>query len=197
MFPRKTNLVRKPSNGGWGDGNDLLAEVLLLTPALQSPAPAEAVQPHAVRRGCSAPLKNHHRGKISFVEGRIYLQNAMLWKGLPAGCGEPVFSPLEQSTGFKKKIEINITSLFRRGLLRCEAGQVTGTAEPGAHRQAQAMLQLGEGAWGDRGGLSGDGAKIAQSPCFSLISCSSAVRAQLLCSTACGWLCLSSATPLA
>lgn len=89
------------------------------------------------------------------MEGRIYLQNAMLWKGLLAGCGEPVLSLLEQSTGFKKKIEINITSPFRRGLLRCEAGQVTGTAKPGAHRQAQAMLQLGKGAWGDRDGLWG------------------------------------------
>lgn len=75
----------------------------MLTSSSQSPTPREAAQSHAVRLDRLAPLKNSHRGKICFVEGRIYLRNAVLWKGLPASWGEPVFSRLEQSTGFKKK----------------------------------------------------------------------------------------------
>lgn len=80
------------------------------------------------------------------------------------GCGEPVWSLLQPSTGLKELHRNQHYRPFRRGLLGCEAGQVIDMAKPGA--ESQAMLHLGDDAWGLRDGFGGGGTEVAQS--FSL-----------------------------
>lgn len=52
--------------------------------------------------------------------------------------------------------------------MRWEVGQIMGTAKPGAHRHAQAMLQLGEGVWWAQGGFHWGWSKNCPEPLFLL-----------------------------